>query len=114
MRKQAVGSESEIRGIALLFLPLKHPLRIGRREKQESRFCRFAALTTWSYGNALLAPDSLSGGGSSLVSLMLCLRYCYCGAVSKNLQGEVACPSTTVTQIISIPHTSCLKQVMWK
>lgn len=71
MRKQAVGSESEIRGIALLFSPLKHPFRIGRREKRESRFCKFAAFTTRSYGNAFLATDSLSREGSSLTPLML-------------------------------------------
>lgn len=71
MRKQAAGPESEIRGIALLFSPLKHPFGIGRREKQESRFCKFAVFTAWSYGKTFLATDSLSRQGSSLTSLLL-------------------------------------------
>lgn len=73
MRKQAVGPESEIRGIALLFSPLKHPFRIRRREKEESRFCKFGAFTAWSYGKTFLATDSLSRQSSSLTSLLLCL-----------------------------------------
>lgn len=71
MRKQAVGPESEIRGIALLFSPLKHAFGIGRREKQESRFCKFAVLTVWSYGKTFLATDSLSRQGSSFTSPLL-------------------------------------------
>lgn len=71
MRKQAVGPESEIRGIALLFSPLKHPFMMGRREKQESRFCKFIAFTAWSYGKTFLAINSLSRQGSSLASLLL-------------------------------------------
>lgn len=112
MRKQAVGPESEIRGIALLFSPLKHPFRIRRREKQESRFCKFAAFTAWSYGKTFLATDSLSRQSSSLTSLPLSvyLRYYSCVVGSKNSQGEVACPSRTITQITSIPRTSGLKQ----
>lgn len=70
MRKQAVGPESEIRGIALLFSPLKHPFRIGR-EKQESRFCKFEVFTVWSYGKTFLATDSLSRQGSSFTSPLL-------------------------------------------
>lgn len=71
MRKQAAGSESEIRGIALLFSPLKHPFRIGRREKQESRFCKFQVFTVWSYGTTFLATDSMSRQGSSFMSPLL-------------------------------------------
>lgn len=67
MRKQAVGPESEIRGIALLFSPLKHLFGIGRNEKQESRFCKFAAFMGWSYGQTFQATNSLSRRDSSLL-----------------------------------------------
>lgn len=114
MRKQAVGPESEIRGIALLFSPLKHPSGIGRREKQESRFCKFAAFMGWSYGQTFQATDYLSRRGSSLTSLLLSISLFQilflCCWQQKNLKGVLACPSRTVTQIISIPHTSGLKQ----
>lgn len=106
MRKQAVGPEWEIRGIALLFSPLKHPFRIGRREKQESRFCKFETFTVWSYGKTFLATRSLSRQGSSFTSPLLSIslfEIVFFVVSSKNSEGEVACPARTITQITSMP-----------